>query len=89
MTTGNRLDRPVGVTVVPGMLGKVGGGKFGADKVGAGEVGAGDGPGWLTTAVIVASAGDSPVPWMLTVSVIWLPQVAVRRMWSVSSSSMA
>ncbi len=82
VTTGKIVARlPGGVTVVPGSPGKVTGGSGGS------VVGAGIGlPTWV---VIVASAGESPWPVTVTVTVICSPEVAVAPILSLITSSIA
>jgi len=81
VTTGNRVDRLPGVTVVFGSPGKVIGGRTGADP--------GDGVGNPTSVVTVASAGDVPSAATVTISVICSPVSAAEPMWTLTSNSMA
>lgn len=79
------LRLPGVIVVVLGTKGKVDGGSV-TDVLGLGD---GLGLAWPITVVLVASAGESPVPWTTTVSVIEEPTVAVVLMWSVTISSNA
>lgn len=94
VTVGNKLLRPPGVTVVPGIPGVVVGNGPGdpgtpGDTVGEGLAGS-------STAETVASAGDSAPPcrvlaepWTITVRPIGSSGVAFSRIWSVTSTSNA
>jgi hypothetical protein len=81
VTTGNRVDRLPGVTVVLGSPGNVMGGSTGA--------GPGDGVVIPTSVVTIASAGDIPSPATVTVSVICSPVGAAEPMCTLTSNSMA
>ena len=78
VTTGNRLDRLFGVTVVPGSGLSV---VVGTEVLGNGEgpLALGDGVPGPTRAVTEASAWDSPGAVTATVTVTWVPAFAAAR----------
>ena len=79
VTTGNRVDRLPGVTVVFGSPGKVIGGSTGADADEGNPI----------SVVIVAWAGDIPSAVTVSVTVICSPVGAVEPMCTLTSNSMA
>ncbi len=85
VTTGNRLDRLFGVTVVPGSGLRV---VVGTGVLGSGEglVAPGDGVPAPTTAVTEAAAWDSPGAATATVTVTWDPAFAAVRIRAATTS---
>lgn len=87
MTTGNRLDRLPGDTVVVGLVGNVPGGNV---EIGVGvPVGEECECGAVSTVVIDAFAGDWPAPCTVTLSVTSCPATAAARTGAVISISNA
>jgi hypothetical protein len=85
VTTGNRLDRLFGVTVVPGSGLRM---VVGTEVLGNGEgpLALGDGVPGPIRAVTEASAWDSPGAVTATVTVTWVPAFAAARIRAVTIS---